>query len=181
VREPGGFYLPNAPRDRCEFPTTTGKANFTVHAVREVPLAPGQLVLTSLRSHDQFNTTVYGLHDRYRGIHGERRVILMHEDDIRERGLVPGQSVDVTSHWNGVQRTARQFRVVAYAIPRGCAGAYYPEMNPLVSIDAVAERSNTPASKFVIVTVAPSQATGAFDPDRVEPAQRPAQPSLPGA
>jgi molybdopterin-dependent oxidoreductase alpha subunit len=181
VREPGGFYLPNAPRDRCEFPTTTGKANFTVHAVREVPLAPGQLVLTSLRSHDQFNTTVYGLHDRYRGIHGERRVILMHEDDIRERGLVPGQSVDVTSHWNGVQRTARQFRVVAYAIPRGCAGAYYPEMNPLVSIDAVAERSNTPASKFVIVTVAPSAAAEAFDPDRVEPAQRPAQPSLPGA
>jgi anaerobic selenocysteine-containing dehydrogenase len=156
VREPGGFYLPNAPRDRCEFPTRTGKANFTVHAVREVRLAPGQLVLTSVRSHDQFNTTVYGLDDRYRGVRGGRRVVLMHEDDLRERGLAAGQLVDVTSHWDGAERTVRAFRALPYPVPRGCAAAYYPEVNPLVSIDAVAERSNTPASKFVIVTVAPS-------------------------
>ena len=171
VREPGGFDLPNAPRDHQEFKTTTGKANFTAHPIHEVRLEPGQLILTSLRSHDQFNTTVYGMHDRYRGIHNERRVILMHAADIRERGLKAGQAVDITSHWNGAQRTARQFVVVEYPIPRGCAGAYYPEMNPLVAIDLVAERSNTPAAKFVIVSVAPSRRAGKFDYDRTEAAQ----------
>lgn len=172
VREPGGFYLPNAPRDKCEFKTQTGKANFTVHPIHPVHLEPGQLLMMSMRSHDQFNTTVYGLHDRYRGIHNERRVILMNADDVRELGLKEGQTVDLTSHWNGTERVARQFVVVPYAIPRRCTATYYPEANPLVPIDSVAERSNTPTSKFVILTVKPSARAGRFDYDRAESAQR---------
>jgi molybdopterin-dependent oxidoreductase alpha subunit len=171
VREPGGFALPNAPRDRREFTTVTGKANFTVHAVRPVRLEPGQLLMMSVRSHDQFNTTVYGLDDRYRGIHGGRRVILMNEADVRELGLRAGQVVDLTSHWKGARRTARHFVVVPYPIPRRCTATYYPEANPLVPIDSVAERSNTPTSKFVILTVAPSERAGGFDYDRAESAQ----------
>jgi molybdopterin-dependent oxidoreductase alpha subunit len=173
VREPGGFYLPNAPRDRREFRTETGRANDTVHPNHRVQLAPGQLILTSVRSHDQFNTTVYGLQDRYRGIHDERRVILMNEMDVRELGLRAGQVVDLTSHWNGTQRVARHFVVVPYAIPRRCTATYYPEANPLVPIDSVAERSNTPTSKFVVVTVAPSARAGRYDHDRTEAAQAP--------
>jgi molybdopterin-dependent oxidoreductase alpha subunit len=173
VREPGGFYLPNAPRDRREFTTETGKANFTVHPIHRVRLEPEQLLMMSVRSHDQFNTTVYGLHDRYRGIHGERRVIMMNETDIRELGLRAGQVVDLTSHWNGTQRVARHFIVVPYAIPRRCTATYYPEANPLVPIDSVAERSNTPTSKFVIVTVTPSDSTARYDYDRAESAQAP--------
>ena len=171
VREPGGFYLPNAPRDKCEFTTETGKANFTVHPIHAVHLAPGQLLMMSMRSHDQFNTTVYGLHDRYRGIHNERRVIFMNEADVREQGLRAGQVVDLTSHWNGTERTARQFIVVPYPIPRRCTATYYPEANPLVPIDSVAERSNTPTSKFVILSVKPSVRAEKFDYDRAESAQ----------
>ncbi|HEY0777561.1 MAG TPA: FdhF/YdeP family oxidoreductase [Gemmatirosa sp.] len=171
VREPGGFYLPNAARDTREFKTETGKANFTVHPIHRVRLAPGQLLMMSMRSHDQFNTTVYGLHDRYRGIHNERRVILMNEADVREQGLTEGQVVDLTSHWNGTERVARQFIVVTYPVPRRCTATYYPEANPLVPIDSVAERSNTPTSKFVVLTVAPSTRAGRFDYDRVEAAQ----------
>ena len=171
VREPGGFYLPNLARDRREFTTATGKANFTVHRIQRLQLEPGQLLMMSMRSHDQFNTTVYGLHDRYRGIHDERRVVLLNEADIRERGLRDGQVVDLTSHWNGARRVARRFVVVPYAIPRRCAATYYPEANPLVPIDSVAERSNTPTSKFVIITLAPSEGTAPWDHDRTEQAQ----------
>jgi molybdopterin-dependent oxidoreductase alpha subunit len=168
VREPGGFYLPNLARDRREFTTTTGKANLTVHAVHPVRLEPGQLLMMSMRSHDQFNTTVYGLDDRYRGIYNERRVVLMNEDDVRELGLLPGQVVDLASHFRGERRVARQFRVVAYPIPRRCAATYFPETNVLVPIDSVAERSNTPTSKFVVITVTPSERQGRFDYERVE-------------
>jgi molybdopterin-dependent oxidoreductase alpha subunit len=171
VREPGGFSLPNLVRDTREFTTTTGKANFTVHPIHRVPLAPGQLLMMSMRSHDQFNTTIYGLDDRYRGIYNERRVVMLHEADIRALGLAPGQVVDLTSHWNGTLRVARRFIVVAYPIPRRCAATYYPEANSLVPIDSVAERSNTPTSKFVIITVAPSEHAGRFDYDRAEHAQ----------
>jgi anaerobic selenocysteine-containing dehydrogenase len=171
VREPGGFYLPNLVRDRREFTTTTGKANFTVHPIHRMPLAPGQLLMMSMRGHDQFNTTVYGLDDRYRGIHNERRVVLMHDADIRALGLSAGQVVDLTSHWNGATRVARQFVVVAYPIPRRCAATYFPEANSLVPIDSVAERSNTPTSKCVIITVAPSSRAAPFDHDRTEQAQ----------
>jgi molybdopterin-dependent oxidoreductase alpha subunit len=171
VREPGGFYLPNLARDARQFTTTTGKANFTVHPIHRVALAPGQLLMMSMRSHDQFNTTVYGLDDRYRGIRNERRVVLLHEADIGALGLAAGQVVDLTSHWNGATRVARQFVVVAYPIPRRCAATYFPEANSLVPIDSVAERSNTPTSKFVIITLAPSGSAGRFDYDRAEHAQ----------
>jgi molybdopterin-dependent oxidoreductase alpha subunit len=156
VRVPGGFQLPHPPRDERIFPTPSGKAMFTVHPIRPLALAPGQLLLMTIRSHDQFNTTVYGLDDRYRGIRGGRRVILMNPEDIRERALEPGCWVDLTSHFHDGTRVARRFVVVAYPIPRRCAATYYPEANVLVPIRSVVERSNTPTSKFVIITVAPS-------------------------
>ena len=178
VREPGGFYLPNLARDERRFTTTTGRANFTVHRIRPVTLEPGQLLMMSMRSHDQFNTTVYGLDDRYRGIRNERRVVMLNADDIRALGLAPGQVVDLTSHWKGERRTARRFVVVEYEIPRRCAATYYPEANPLVPIDSVAERSNTPTSKCVVITLAPSDARERWDYDRTEAAQ-PFEPRSP--
>jgi anaerobic selenocysteine-containing dehydrogenase len=171
VREPGGFYLPNLARDKREFTTTTGKANFTVHPIQRLQLEPGQLVMMSMRSHDQFNTTVYGLDDRYRGIYNERRVVLMNAEDVAELGLANGQVVDLTGHHLGQTRVARRFIVLEYPIPRRCAATYFPEANVLVPIDSVAERSNTPTSKFVIITVAPSADTRRFDYDRVEQEQ----------
>ena len=154
VRKPGGFYLPNAPR-QGQFPTKSGKANFTVHPLPENHLDPGQLVMTTIRSHDQFNTTIYGLEDRYRGIHNERRVVFMNADDIRELGLSAGQVVDLTSYFHGQTRVARHFLVVSYDIPRCCAATYFPETNVLVPLDSVAETSNTPTSKYVIIRVTP--------------------------
>ncbi|MDQ6634058.1 MAG: FdhF/YdeP family oxidoreductase [Gemmatimonadota bacterium] len=171
VRQPGGFYLPNLPRDKREWATETKKANFTIHKIPRTVLQPGQLVMMSVRSHDQFNTTIYGLHDRYRGVHNERRVIFMNPGDIAELGLRAEQVVDLTSHFQGETRVARQFIVVPYQIPRKCAATYFPETNVLVPVNSVAERSNTPTSKYVVITVAPSQRTGKFDYDRVESAQ----------
>jgi molybdopterin-dependent oxidoreductase alpha subunit len=152
VRQPGGFYLPNKARGR-EFLTASGKATFTVHPLPTAGLAPGQLMLTTVRSHDQFNTTIYGLNDRYRGIRGGRRVVFMNADDMRERGLEDGAVVNITSHYDGQRREARRLRVVEYDIPRGCAAAYFPEANVLVSAASVAEKSNTPASKSIAVSV----------------------------
>jgi molybdopterin-dependent oxidoreductase alpha subunit len=152
VREPGGFYLPNKARTR-EFLTATGKATFTVHPLPNARLAPGQLMLTTVRSHDQFNTTIYGLNDRYRGIRGGRRVVFMNAADMRDRGLADGAVVDITSHHDGERRHARRFRVVEYDVPRGCAAAYFPEANVLVAAGSVAEKSNTPASKSIVVSV----------------------------
>jgi len=155
VRVPGGFYLPNAARDRT-FNTATRKARFTVHSLPTLDLAPGQLLLTTVRAHDQFNTTVYAPNDRYRGIREGRRVIFMHPEDMRERHLTAEMAVDITSHHRGVDRLARRFRVVPYDVPRGCAAAYFPEANVLVPHDHVAAGSNTPASKAVVITVTQS-------------------------
>jgi molybdopterin-dependent oxidoreductase alpha subunit len=166
ARQPGGFYLPNLARDKREWSTNVGKAIFTCHEIPRTVLEPGQLVMTSVRSHDQFNTTIYGLHDRYRGINHERRVIFMNPEDIEALGLAAKQVVDLTSHFGEETRTARQFVVVPYAIPRRCAAAYYPEMNVLVPVDSVAERSNTPTFKYVVITVQPSAMTRPFDYDR---------------
>jgi molybdopterin-dependent oxidoreductase alpha subunit len=171
VRQPGGFYLPNLARDKREWRTNSGKATFTIHEIPRTTLEPGQLVMTTVRSHDQFNTTVYGLHDRYRGVHNERRVIFMNAADVADLGLVPRQSVDLTSHFQGETRVARQFIVVPYDIPRRCAATYFPEGNVLVPINSVAERSNTPTSKYIVITVAPSVHSRPFDYDRVEAAQ----------
>jgi molybdopterin-dependent oxidoreductase alpha subunit len=152
ARHPGGFYLPNKPREG-EFPTATGKARLTAHPLTTFTLEPGQLVMTTIRTHDQFNTTVYGLHDRYRGIRGGRRVVLMNADDLRERGLAAGDVVDLVSHFRGETRRAGRFVAVAYDIPRGCCATYFPEANVLVPIDSTAAGSNTPTSKSVVVTV----------------------------
>ncbi len=154
VRKPGGFYLPNEPR-QGSFPTKIGKARFTVHPLHEIRLEPGQLLMTTIRSHDQFNTTVYGLDDRYRGIHNGRRVIFMNADDISEQGLVAGQAVDLTSYFQDETRIARRFCIVPYNIPRRCAATYFPETNVLVPIGSVAETSNTPTSKSVVIRVTP--------------------------
>ena len=157
IAAPGGFYLGNAARDRT-WHTATGKARFSAHPIPDLTLPPGQLRLMTIRSHDQFNTTVYDLHDRYRGVHGTRTVVFLNPADIAERGLVAGQVVDLHSHTpeDGLTRTARGFTVVAYDIPRGCAAAYFPETNVLVSKDSFALGSRTPLSKFIPLTVTPS-------------------------
>jgi molybdopterin-dependent oxidoreductase alpha subunit len=152
VRQPGGFTLPHAPRDSRTFPTTTGKANFTAAPV-EYPTVPrGRLLLQTIRSHDQYNTTIYGLDDRYRGIKGGRRVVLLHPDDAGAHGFADGDLADLVGEWtDGTERRAAGFRVVHYPTPRGCAAAYYPETNVLVPLDHTADTSNTPASKSVVI------------------------------
>ncbi|HSI33129.1 MAG TPA: FdhF/YdeP family oxidoreductase [Tepidisphaeraceae bacterium] len=152
VRQPGGFHLPNAAREN-RYLTDTGRANFTVNPLPERTLPPGRLVMMTLRSHDQFNTTIYGLDDRYRGVHNGRRVIFMNKRDAADRGLSAGQLVDITSHFNNERREARGFAVVVYAIPGGCCATYYPEGNPLVPLGSTAAISNQPTSKYVEVTV----------------------------
>ncbi|MFJ3730187.1 FdhF/YdeP family oxidoreductase [[Kitasatospora] papulosa] len=152
VARPGGFTLPHAPRDERRFPTATGKANFTAAPVEYPELPEGRLLLQTLRSHDQYNTTIYGLDDRYRGIKGGRRIVMVNPQDARDLGLADGSYTDLVSEWkDGVERRAPGFRVVHYPTARGCAAAYYPETNVLVPLDATADTSNTPASKSVVV------------------------------
>ena len=150
----GTFYLPNAPRDERRFPTPSGKAVFMPHPLSRVTVEPGQFILTTLRSHDQFNTSIYGLDDRYRGIYNGRRVLFMNADDMRDAGLVQGQLVDLTSHFQGQLRHAPSFMLAPYSIPRGCTATYFPEGNVLVPLDSVADLSNCPTSKSVIITIA---------------------------
>ncbi|MET7932280.1 FdhF/YdeP family oxidoreductase [Streptomyces sp. NPDC005322] len=152
VSDPSGFALPHAPRDSRSFPTATGKANFTAAPVEYPAVPEGRLLLQTLRSHDQYNTTIYGLDDRYRGITGGRRVVLVHPEDARGLGLADGSYADLVSEWtDGTERRATGFRVVHYPTARGCAASYYPETNVLVPLDATADTSNTPASKSVVV------------------------------
>ncbi|MEU7632274.1 FdhF/YdeP family oxidoreductase [Nocardia sp. NPDC049220] len=158
VRQRGGFQLPHPPRDRREFHTATGKANFAINDLTWLPVPEDRLILQTLRSHDQYNTTIYGLDDRYRGVHGGRKVVLVHPDDIAAFGYTDGDLVDVVSEWtDGVERRVEGFRLVSYPTPRGNAAAYYPETNPLVPLDHVAARSNTPVSKAVTVRLEPSR------------------------
>ncbi|MER5485213.1 FdhF/YdeP family oxidoreductase [Streptomyces sp. NPDC002812] len=157
VARPGGFQLPHAPRDERRFPTKTGKANFTAAPVEYPHLPPGRLLLQTLRSHDQYNTTIYGLDDRYRGITGGRRVVMVNPEDAAELGLADGSYTDLVGEWrDGVERRAPGFRVVHYPTARGCAAAYYPETNVLVPLDSTADVSNTPASKSVVVRFEPA-------------------------
>jgi molybdopterin-dependent oxidoreductase alpha subunit len=155
VREPGGFYLPNPAKER-QFKTSSGKAEFSVNHLSQIQLEPGQLLLQTFRSHDQFNTTIYGMDDRYRGIKNERRVIFMNEEDMKERGIAPEEPVDITSHFESETRRAELFLAIPYSTPKGCVAAYYPEANVLVPIKAKADISHTPISKSVVVTVQPS-------------------------
>ena len=150
------FYLPNGPRDKREFQTKTGKANFTINDFELFNLPPGYFILITIRSQDQFNTTIYGLDDRYRGIYNGRRVLFMNPEDMRECSFQQGQPVDITSHFEGQEREAQHFLVAPYSIPRGCVATYFPEGNVLVPIGSVAEISNTPTSKSIVVTLTPS-------------------------
>ena len=155
VRLPGGFYLPNAARNRV-FYTTTGKAQFTVHELPKHDLGPDQFLMMTIRSHDQFNTSVYTDNDRYRGISNGRRVVFLNEADIVAAGLQARQVVDLVSHFEGEERTARAFVVVPYDIPRRCAATYFPEANVLVPVRNVALKSNTPVSKSVVISIRPA-------------------------
>ncbi|GAA1156489.1 molybdopterin-dependent oxidoreductase alpha subunit [Kitasatospora gansuensis] len=156
VRRPGGFALPHGPRDSRTFPTTTGKANFTVNPLTAPEVPAGRLLLQTLRSHDQYNTTIYGLDDRYRGITGGRRVVMVNPADAAELGLTEGGYVDLVSEWvDGTERRAPHFQVVHYPVAQGGAAAYYPETNVLVPLDSTAEISNTPTSKAVVIRFEP--------------------------
>ncbi len=159
ARRPGGFYLPNPIRE-LEFKTDDRKAHFTVHELPQHDLKAGQFLMMSMRSHDQFNTTIYGTDDRYRGIHNGRRVVFLNPDDIRIDGFRDGQTVDLISHFEGEERVARRFRIVAYSIPRRCAATYYPETNVLVPVRNFADKSHTPASKSVVISIRPSEPLG---------------------
>jgi formate dehydrogenase major subunit len=154
IRRRDGFVLPNGPRDSRTFPTACGKAVLTVNELEHVERPAGRLLLQTLRSHDQFNTTIYSLNDRYRGIKKGRNVVFINPDDLDELGLTDGQSVDVFSEWKDQpDRELRGFRVVSYPTARGCAAAYFPEANVLVPLDSTAEGSNTPVSKAIVVRV----------------------------
>jgi anaerobic selenocysteine-containing dehydrogenase len=124
---------------------------FSVNPMGVLEVPDGHLLLQTIRSHDQFNTTIYGLDDRYRGVSGGRRVVFVHPDDIAALGLADGQTVDIVSMWTGSERSVPAFRIVAYDTPRGCAAAYYPETNPLVPLDSTARGSNCPTSKSIVV------------------------------
>jgi len=162
VRQPGGFHLSNAAGRRV-FKTASGRAMFTVHALPQHNLKPDQFLMMTIRSHDQFNTSIYGLDDRYRGVYGGRRVIFLNNEDIRRANLAAGQTVDLFSHFDGEERVARHFIVVPYDIPRRCAATYFPETNVLVPIRSVADKSNTPVSKSVVISIRPSVDEAKFD------------------
>ena len=157
TRRRDGFVLPNPPRDERRFETATGKARITVNELEHVDCPPGRLLLQTVRSHDQFNTTIYSLNDRYRGIKKGRYVIFVHPDDLAELGLADGQTVDIFSEWKDQEdRVLRGFRIVSYPTARGCAAAYFPEANVLVPLDSTAIGSNTPVSKAVVIRLEPS-------------------------
>lgn len=168
VRKSGGFYLPNKPRIG-EFSTPNKKANFTAHNLHSITLKPNEFILTSIRSHDQFNTTIYDLNDRYRGIKNERRVCFMNAEDMKEFDLKAGHVIDLTSHFEDGERFAPKFIVVPYSIPKRCLATYFPESNVLVPIGSVAKKSNTPTSKSTIVTISKNtentETIGKFDYD----------------
>lgn len=159
VRQEGGFYLPNAPREKL-FTTDSSKAKFSVNELDTIQIQEDEYLMMTIRSHDQFNTTVYGLDDRYRGIYNERRIILMNEVDIKGAGLQTYQVVNLHNHFGGTVRTAERFIVVPYNIPAKCVATYFPEANVLVPIDSYADVSQTPTSKSVIITLKPVLESG---------------------
>ncbi|TFV98785.1 FdhF/YdeP family oxidoreductase [Leifsonia flava] len=160
IRTRDGFVLPNGPRDSRTFATATGKAMLTVNTLEHVQRPDGCLLLQTLRSHDQYNTTIYSLNDRYRGIKKGREVVFINPLDLAELGLVDGQRVDVFTEWDdGVERSLRDYRAVSYPTARGCAAAYFPEANVLVPLASTAVGSNTPVSKAVLVRVVAASAS----------------------
>ncbi|WP_439130976.1 FdhF/YdeP family oxidoreductase [Polaribacter sp.] len=153
VRKEGGFYLPNNARENNFDITTTGKANFSINSPSDIVLKDNEFIMMTIRTHDQYNTTIYGLNDRYRGILNERRVILMNKNDMNSMNLKKLDLVDLTSHFNNEKREAKRFLVIPYNIPQQCTATYFPETNVLVPIKSTAEHSNTPTSKGVIITI----------------------------
>lgn len=160
VHKPRGFHLDLPPRSR-RWITASGKANFIAQKLSAItqdrfkPETSAQIFnLMTIRSHDQYNTTIYGFEDRYRGVSGARNVCFMHSDDIAELGLQPNSLVDITSHWIDGERIARNFVLIPYDIPKGCVAGYYPELNVLVPLSSHADRANTPTSKSIRVTFA---------------------------
>ena len=152
LKNPSGFYLPNGARVR-QFKTKTGKANFSINKLPNWKLKHDELIMMTIRSHDQFNTTIYGLNDRYRGIYNERRIIFMNREDMKIRGLEEQQIVNLKSKFNEVIRIANNFKVIGYDIPKNCCATYFPETNVLVPLDSFAHTAKTPASKSVKITV----------------------------
>ncbi|MDC3229464.1 FdhF/YdeP family oxidoreductase, partial [Flavobacteriaceae bacterium] len=153
IRKNDGFYLPNSARDKDFSTTSTGKANFSINSVSDIVLEKNQLLMMTIRTHDQYNTTIYGLNDRYRGILNERRVIFMNSLDIAANGLERLDKVDLISHFKGNKRIAKGFLVIPYNIPKSCTATYFPETNVLVPLDSKARLSNTPTSKTIVITV----------------------------
>jgi anaerobic selenocysteine-containing dehydrogenase len=156
VRRPGGFYLPNGAKQRI-WQTPSAKAEFSAAEVEQLQVAEGRLILQTLRSHDQYNTTIYGLNDRYRGISMGRRIIFLNPDDMKTRGIPPVSLVDITSHWQDGERKVENFYAIPYDMPAGTAAAYFPEANPLVPVHSTALESNTPTSKSIEISIKPSK------------------------
>lgn len=152
VRKPGGFYLPNTARSN-QYKTNTGKANFSISKVVPTTLQEDEFLMMTIRSHDQFNTTIYGLNDRYRGIHNERRIIFMNSEDIKKQSLQENDLVDLYNNHGSTERIAKKFIVVAYAIPKQCTATYFPETNVLVPLKSTADYSNTPTSKSIVIKI----------------------------
>ena len=152
IKQERHFYLPNAARDLI-FKTSSGKVKLHACPIPQEKLAPGQFLLMTIRTHDQFNSTIYGLNDRYRGVYGGRRVVFLHPAEIENAGLRAGDLVDIHSHFEGEVRKAQDFIIFPYTIPLRCAAAYYPETNVLVPIRSVAAMSNQPAYKCIVVTL----------------------------
>lgn len=152
VRQGGGFYLPNPVKKRV-WKTASGKAEFSSAELDAFQVRPGHLILQTLRSHDQFNTTVYGNNDRYRGVSNGRRIVFVNPEELKERNIKPLQPVDLISHWQDGQREAKAFLAIPYDMPRGLAAAYFPEANALVPAGSVAVGSNTPTSKAIEISI----------------------------
>ncbi|WP_282124183.1 FdhF/YdeP family oxidoreductase [Algibacter mikhailovii] len=152
IKNPSGFYLPNGARNRT-FKTKTGRANFSINKLPEWQLKGDELIMMTIRSHDQFNTTIYGLDDRYRGVFNERRIIFMNREDMKLRNLKDYDVVNLKSEFKGVIRRANKFKVVGFDIPKNCCATYFPETNVLVPLDSFAHTAKTPASKSVIITI----------------------------
>jgi len=156
IRIDGGFYLPNGPRDTRTFRTKSGKAEFVSHNISSTRIEEGRFLMMTIRSHDQYNTTIYGLNDRYRGISNGRRIVLMNVLDMDDMGLNKLDLVDITSHFQGKQLFSEKWFAIPYDIPRRNVATYFPESNILIPLESVADRSNTPTSKSVSVSITKS-------------------------
>ncbi|MBQ70517.1 MAG: hypothetical protein CMA65_03390, partial [Euryarchaeota archaeon] len=153
VRASNGFQLPNPPRDSQSFATPDKRAHFTTHHLPNLDVPDGHYVMMTLRSHDQYNTTIYGLSDRYRGVSGNRRIVFMNASDMVERGWKSRTLVSITSHFEGQQRHSKNWMVVPYDIPSGNIATYFPEANSLVPLHSTADQSNTPTSKWIVCSM----------------------------